>query len=66
MCVCVCLILNVCMQQFYWINLTRWVVMFWIGVFTAFTAILIDIGIDLISDFKFKVIRKGILCCVLY
>ena len=35
--------------------------MFLTGVFTALTAILIDIGIDLISDFKFKVIRNGIL-----
>ncbi|XP_065899920.1 H(+)/Cl(-) exchange transporter 7-like [Dysidea avara] len=47
-------------NQFYWINLTRWFVMFLIGVFTACIAIMIDIGIDIISEFKFKVIRQVI------
>lgn len=39
-------------------NLVRWVIFFFIGVFTAFIGIFIDISIEIIAEFKFKTLKK--------
>ncbi|EGD74244.1 H(+)/Cl(-) exchange transporter 7 [Salpingoeca rosetta] len=41
----------------------RWVILFFIGIFTAFAAFAIDVGIKIISKYKFGFIRDSISRC---
>ena len=45
-------------QRFSSTSFNRWLVCFLIGVFTACTAVVVDIGIERLSEVKLDLVRK--------